>query len=81
MKEKYNQAVNFLKNGKLDKAKVLCLEILEEISLSATCLDDMRNETATEIYSTCILMKRKAAKIIEAKSMQDVDFESITELL
>ena len=30
MKEKYNQAVNFLKSGKLDKAKVLCLEILEE---------------------------------------------------
>ena len=30
MKDKYNQAVVFFKNGKLDKAKDICSEILKE---------------------------------------------------
>ena len=48
-------------------------EILDEIAASAECLYDMQSEVASEIFSTCMLVRRKMAKIVEAKSMTETE--------
>lgn len=49
------------------------LQILEDIQNSAQTPEDLRGELANEIFSTCSLMRRKIAKVIEVKSFAGVD--------
>ena len=75
MKEKYNQAVNFLKSCKLDKAKVLCLEILEEQqdSLIETLaiyetIEEITGETT--LHEQDVLSSKKSMKDIELQILK-----------
>ena len=45
------------------------LLILDELQLMAEEVDDMRTDYAIEIFETCIVVRRKSEKIIEAKNM------------
>ena len=45
------------------------LTLLNEMKDAATCLEDMQGEVPTEIINACISMRKKMAKIVEAKSM------------
>ena len=44
-------------------------------------LEDMKSEIATDIYQTCLMMRRRVARIVQAKSFQNVDIAGVTELL
>jgi len=44
-------------------------------------MDDLKSEVATDIYQTCLMMRRKIARIVQAKSFSNVDIESVAELL
>ena len=57
------------------------LQILEDISLSAELVEDMKSEIATDIYSTCFMMRRKVARMVQAKSFQNIEFDRVSELL
>lgn len=54
---------------------------MEDIQLSSEVIDDLKSEVASDIYSTCLMMRRKLARIVQAKSFQNVDMESVSELL
>lgn len=41
----------------------------------------MKSEVATDIYQTCLMMRRRVARIVQAKSFSNVDIESVAELL
>ena len=41
----------------------------------------MRSELATDIYQTCLMMRRRVARIVQAKSFQNVDIQGVTEML
>ena len=43
--------------------------ILDELQLMAEEVDDMRTDYAIEIFETCIIIRRKSEKIIEAKNI------------
>ena len=43
--------------------------ILDELQLMAEEVDDMRTDYAIEIFETCIIVRRKSEKIIEAKNI------------
>ena len=45
------------------------LLILDELQLMAEEVDDMRTDYAIEIFETCIIVRRKSEKIIEAKNI------------
>ena len=55
--------------------------ILEDIQTRADTLDDLKSELATDIYQTCLMMRRRVARIVQAKSFQNIDVESVAELL
>lgn len=55
--------------------------MLEDIQLTAESLEDMKSEVATDIYQTCLMMRRRVARIVQAKSFSNVDIESVAELL
>lgn len=57
------------------------LQILEDISLVAEGLDDMKSDVATDIYQTCLMMRRKVARIVQAKSFLNHDIERVADLL
>ena len=41
----------------------------------------MKSEVATDIYQTCLMMRRRIARIVQAKSFTNIDIEGVTELL
>jgi len=41
----------------------------------------MRSELATDIYQTCLMMRRRVARIVQAKSFQNFDIQGVTEML
>jgi hypothetical protein len=41
----------------------------------------MRSELATDIYQTCLMMRRRVARIVQAKSFQNVDIQGVTTML
>ncbi len=41
----------------------------------------MRGELATHIYQTCLMMRRRVARIVQAKSFSNVDIAGVTSLL
>lgn len=41
----------------------------------------MRSEVATDIYQTCLMMRRRVARIVQAKSFQNIDIQGVTEML
>jgi len=41
----------------------------------------MRSELATDIYQTCLMMRRRVARIVQAKSFENVDIQGVTEML
>ena len=41
----------------------------------------MKSEIATDIYQTCLMMRRRVARIVQAKSFTNVDFAGVPELL
>ena len=43
--------------------------ILDELQLTAEDVEDMRGDYAMEIFETCIFVRRKSQKIVEAKNM------------
>ena len=45
------------------------LLILDELQLMAEDVEDMRGDYALEIFETCIFVRRKSQKIVEAKNM------------
>ena len=45
------------------------LLILDELQLMAEDVEDMRGDYAMEIFETCIFVRRKSQKIVEAKNM------------
>ena len=45
------------------------LLILDELQLIAEEVEDMRTDYAIEIFETCIVVRRKSEKIIEAKNI------------
>ena len=45
------------------------LLILDELQLMAEEVEDMRTDYAIEIFETCIVVRRKSEKIIEAKNL------------
>ena len=57
------------------------LQILEDIQERAESLDEMKSEVATDIYQTCLMMRRRVARIVQAKSFANVDIQHVTELL
>ena len=89
MKEKYNQAVNFLKNGKLDKAKVLCLEILEEqpddfdtLRLFALIsFQDKNYHQSLDLISRAIKIKPDFAEIYNFYSIVLIHLKKIDEAI
>ena len=44
-------------------------------------LDEMRSELATDIYQTCLMMRRRVARIVQAKSFENVDIKGVTDML
>ena len=44
-------------------------------------LEEMRSELATDIYQTCLMMRRRVARIVQAKSFQNFDIQGVTEML
>jgi len=40
------------------------LQILEDIQNTAESLDEMKSEVATDIYQTCLMMRRRVARIV-----------------
>lgn len=57
------------------------MQILEDIQHCAETLDEMKSDIATDIYQTCLMMRRRVARIIQAKSFGNVDIESVASLL
>ena len=57
------------------------MQLLVDIQLTAETLEDMKSEVATDIYQTCLMMRRRVARIVQAKSFSNVDIESVAELL
>jgi hypothetical protein len=53
---------------------------LEDIQRTKS-LEEMRSELATDIYQTCLMMRRRVARIVQAKSFQNVDIQGVTEML
>jgi len=53
---------------------------LEDIQRTKS-LEEMRSELATDIYQTCLMMRRRVARIVQAKSFQNVDIKGVTEML
>ena len=41
----------------------------------------MKSDVATDIYQTCLMMRRRVARIVQAKSFQNYDIETVSELL
>jgi hypothetical protein len=41
----------------------------------------LQSEIATDIYQTCLMMRRRVARIVQAKSFSNVDIKGVTELL
>jgi hypothetical protein len=41
----------------------------------------MKTEVATDIYQTCLMMRRRVARIVQAKSFSNIDVDSVAELL
>ena len=41
----------------------------------------MRSELATDIYQTCLMMRRRVARIVQAKSFENVDIQGVTDML
>lgn len=44
------------------------LLILEELQIAADDVEEMRSDYAKEIFETCIFVRRKSQKIVEAKN-------------
>ncbi|CDW84727.1 tom1-like protein 2-like [Stylonychia lemnae] len=57
------------------------LQLLEDIQNTAESLDELKSEVATDIYQTCLMMRRRVARIVQAKSFTNTDIESVAELL
>lgn len=58
------------------------LQLLEDIqSTAGSNLEEMQSEVATDIYQTCLMMRRRVARIVQAKSFLNVDMRGVTELL
>jgi hypothetical protein len=49
--------------------------------INAESLDEMKSEVATDIYQTCLMMRRRIARIVQAKSFTNVDLDSVVSLL
>lgn len=49
--------------------------------INAESLDEMKSEVATDIYQTCLMMRRRIARIVQAKSFSNVDIDSVVGLL
>ena len=45
------------------------LLILDELQIAAEDLEEMSTEYAKEIFETCIFVRRKSQKIVQAKNM------------
>ena len=45
------------------------LTILQEMQEVAEYIEDMQSEISVEITQSCVLMRKRMAKIVEAKSM------------
>ncbi len=41
----------------------------------------MKSDVATDIYQTCLMMRRRIARIVQAKSFQNYDIEAVSEML
>lgn len=54
--------------------------LLEDIERTRS-LDEMRSELATDIYQTCLMMRRRVARVVQAKSFQNVDIAGVTAML
>ena len=54
------------------------LTLLSEMQDAAETIEDMQGEISVEITQSCIMTRKKMAKIVEAKSMLADDIESIT---
>lgn len=58
------------------------LQILEDIQQTEhATIEDLQSEVATDIYQTCLMMRRRVARIVQAKSFLNVDMKGVTELL
>lgn len=57
------------------------LQLLEDIQNTAESLDEMKSEVATDIYQTALMMRRRVARIVQAKSFSNVDMDSVADLL
>lgn len=45
------------------------LTILNDMALAAESIEDMQGELTTEITTTCVNMRKKMVKVIQAKSL------------
>jgi hypothetical protein len=41
----------------------------------------MKSDVATDIYQTCLMMRRRVARIVQAKSFQNYDIAGVTDML
>lgn len=41
----------------------------------------MKSEIATDIYQTCLMMRRRVARIVQAKSFSNIDIDCVADLL
>jgi hypothetical protein len=57
------------------------MQILDDIRISATGIEDLQTDIAKEIYSTCTEIRLKMVKIITAKSNLGIDVDSIPSYL
>ncbi len=48
------------------------LQILEDMSMTAEILDDLKGDVATDIYQTCLMMRRRVARMVSANSFENV---------
>jgi hypothetical protein len=57
------------------------MQILDDIRISATGIEDLQTDIAKEIYSTCTEIRLRMVKIITAKSNFGIDVDSIPSYL
>ena len=50
---------------------------MNDIRIQSENVEDMNSELPTELYKSCIQIRLRIAKIVEAKSMYETDIERI----
>jgi len=53
------------------------LQILEDMCATAEGIEEMKSEVAVDIYQTCLMMRRRIARMVAAKSFLNFDIEAV----